>query len=211
MTKRCDFKYYKTFLPRRQPSNLTKQQIDKLATLSPERQAKYLSMIADLDEDAYKALNILAQAAPKRLSALTDRGKAMTDLAQQADEVNKRLMDAVPEAERMTYQETGERLLLSLSKGQVMDQATRALATPAFYNTLHNYPLLNKQLLNALESGNDAAVVALTNRLVDSAGIIAGYIGDGNAASIAMNSRKYYKNQMKKAQDIKQLFQNGAC
>lgn len=52
MTKRCDMRFYKSFLPRRQPSDLTAKQIEKLKELDDVQASKYLSMLADIDDDA---------------------------------------------------------------------------------------------------------------------------------------------------------------
>lgn len=76
---------------------------------------------------------------------------------------------------------------------------------------MHNLPLLLKQFRHASETGNDAAVALLAKELVLTMGVAAGMSGDKNAASVALNSYKYFKKQMKMGQEIKQLFQNGAC
>lgn len=211
MTKRCDMRFYKSFLPRRQPSDLTAKQIEKLKDLNEAQASKYLSMLADIDDDAYKVMNTAMTISPRRIAQMSDKGKAVTDMVQEAEAAADKLLASAPASERMSAQEVGERLLMNLKKGEVMDPAARALATKAFENMQANLPLLNKQLLNALETGNDTAAVALLNRWVDSMAITAGYVGDGNAWSKAGNMRKYYKQQMKKNADIAQLFQEGKC
>lgn len=211
MTKRCDMRFYKSFLPRRQPSDLTAKQIEKLKDLDDVQASKYLSMLADIDDDAYKVMNTAMAISPRRISQMSDLGKTTTDMIQEAEATANKLLASAPASERMSAQEVGERLLMNLKKGEVMDPAARTLATKAFENMQANLPLLNKQLLNALETGNDTAAVALLNRWVDSMAITAGYVGDGNAWSKAGNMRKYYKQQMKKNADIAQLFQEGKC
>jgi hypothetical protein len=121
------------------------------------------------------------------------------------------MLASAPQSERLSAQEVGERLLINLKKGEVMDPVARTLATKAFENVQAQLPLLNKQLLNAIETGNDTAAVSLLNRWVDSIAVTAGYVGDGNAWSKAGNMRKYYEQQMKKNADIAQLFQEGKC
>lgn len=211
MTKRCDMRFYKSFLPRRQPSDLTAKQIEKLKDLDDVQASKYLSMLADIDDDAYKVMNTAMAISPRRISQMSDLGKSTVEMVQEAEATANKLLASAPASERMSAQEVGERLLMNLKKGEVMDPVARTIATKAFENMQANLPLLNKQLLNALETGNDTAAVALLNRWVDSMAITAGYVGDGNAWSKAGNMRKYYKQQMKKNADIAQLFQEGKC
>jgi hypothetical protein len=211
MTKRCDMRFYKSFLPRRQPSDLTAKQIEKLKDLNEVQASKYLSMLSDIDDDAYKVMNVAMSVSPRRIAQMSDLGKTTTEMIQEAETTANKLLASAPASERMSAQEVGERLLMNLKKGEVMDPAARTLATKSFENMQANLPLLNKQLLNALETGNDTAAVALLNRWVDSMAITAGYVGDGNAWSKAGNMRKYYKQQMKKNADIDQLFREGKC
>lgn len=211
MTKRCDMRFYKSFLPRRQPSDLTAKQIEKLKDLNEAQASKYLSMLADIDDDAYKVMNVAMSVSPRRISQMSDKGKTVTEMIQEAEATANKLLESAPASERMSAQEVGERLLMNLKKGEVMDPAARIIATKAFDNMQANLNLLNKQLLNALETGNETASVALLNRWVDSMAITAGYVGDGNAWSKAGNMRKYFKQQMKKNADIAQLFQEGKC
>jgi len=211
MTKRCDMRFYKSFLPRRQPSDLNANQIAKLKDLDDVQASKYLSMLADIDDDAYRVMNTAMAISPRRIAQMSDKGKAVTEMVQEAEATANKLLASAPASERMSAQEVGERLLMNLKKGEVMDPVARTIATKAFENMQANLPLLNKQLLNALETGNDTAAVALLNRWVDSMAITAGYVGDGNAWSKAGNMRKYYKQQMKKNADIDQLFREGKC
>lgn len=211
MTKRCDMRYYKTFLPKRIPSNLTQKQLDKLGTLSEAQQSKFVSMMSEFDDESVEALNIVSQAAPQRFAQTTNKGLTMAELAQRNQELNARLMASVPESERVSLQEVGERLALGLERGRPLSTEERALAFPAFANRMHNLPLLLKQIQHANASGNTAAQALLAKELVVTMGVAAGMSGDKNAASVAMNSYKYFKKQMQLGKEINQLFQNGAC
>jgi len=211
MSQRCDLRFYKSFLPRRQPSDLSAAQLAKLKDLNEVQASKYLSMLADIDNDAYKVMNTAMAISPRRITQMSDLGKPTAQVVQEAEETANRMLASAPQSERLSAQEVGERLLMNLKKGEVMDPVARTLATKAFENVQAQLPLLNKQLLNAIETGNDTAAVSLLNRWVDSIAVTAGYVGDGNAWSKAGNMRKYYKQQMKKNADIAQLFQEGKC
>jgi hypothetical protein len=156
-------------------------------------------------------MNTAMAISPRRITQMSDLGKPTMQVVQEAEETANRMLASAPQSERLSAQEVGERLLMNLKKGEVMDPVARTLATKAFENVQAQLPLLNKQLLNAIETGNDTAAVSLLNRWVDSIAVTAGYVGDGNAWSKAGNMRKYYKQQMKKNADIAQLFQEGKC
>jgi hypothetical protein len=208
---RCDYKYYKSFLPKRLPSNLTAKQWDKLNTLSPETNTKFLASMSEFDDEGANALSIIAQMAPQRFSQTTNKGMSMAELALKNQKANKKLMDDTPLNEQITFQEVGERLALNQKKGQPLSTEERALAMPAFVNRMSRLPLLLKQIQHANETGNTAAQTLLAKELIVTMGVAAGISGDKNAASVALNSYKYFKKQMKLGKDINQLFQNGAC
>lgn len=208
---RCDYKYYKSFLPKRTPSDLTAKQWDKLNTLSPEKSSKFVASMSEFDDEAANALSIVYQMAPQRFSRTTNKGLSMAELALQNQKANQKLMDDTPLNEQMTFQEVGERLALNQKKGQPLSTEERAIVMPAFINRMSRLPLLLKQIQHARETGNTAATALLAKELVVTMGVAAGVSGDKNATSVAQNTYKYFKKQMKQNKEITQLFQNGAC
>ena len=209
--KRCDLRFYKSFLPRRRPSALTAKQQEQLNTLTEAQANKYISMLSDMGDDSFDAMNIAMAISPRRVSQFSDLGTPTAKMVQDAEAAAAKALADVPEAQRLGAQEVGERLLLNYKKGEVLDPVARALASKAFANVYANMPLLTKSLKHALETKNERAATALLNQWVDSLAITAGYVGDGNAWSKAGNMRKYYKQQIKRDADIAQLFQDGKC
>jgi len=208
---RCDFKYYKSFLPKRMPSALTQKQLDKLNTLSPEQKSKFVAAMSEFDDESANALAIISQMAPQRFAQTTNKGLSMAELALKNQKANQKLLDAVPVEERQSLQQIGENLSLNFKKGQPLSTEERALAMPAFVNRMSRLPLLLKQMQHANETGNAAGQALLAKELVVTMGVAAGISGDKNAASVALNSYKYFKKQMQLGKEINQLFQNGAC
>lgn len=211
MAARCDFKYYKRFLTRRMPSDLSAKQMDKINELTTAQASKYVARMTELDDEAANALNILSQTAPGRFAQTTNKGLSMSELAMRNQDAANKLLNSVPVEERQTLQQIGENLALSVQKGRGLSTEERAIAMPAFVNRMHNLPLLLKQFKHATETNNQAAIALLAKELVVTMGVSAGISGDKNAASVALNSYKYFKKQMQANKEIQQLFQNGAC
>lgn len=211
MAARCDLKYYKRFLTRRIPSDLSAKQMDKINELTTAQASKYVARMTELDDEAANALNILSQTAPGRFAQTTNKGLSMSELAMRNQDAANKLLNSVPVEERQTLQQIGENLALSVQKGRGLSTEERAIAMPAFINRMHNLPLLLKQFKHATETNNQAAIALLAKELVVTMGISAGISGDKNAASVALNSYKYFKKQMQANKEIQQLFQNGAC
>lgn len=211
MAASCDLKYYKRFLTRRIPSDLSAKQMDKINELTTAQASKYVARMTELDDEAANALNILSQTAPGRFAQTTNKGLSMSELAMRNQDAANKLLNSVPVEERQTLQQIGENLALSVQKGRGLSTEERAIAMPAFVNRMHNLPLLLKQFKHATETNNQAAIALLAKELVVTMGVSAGISGDKNAASVALNSYKYFKKQMQANKEIQQLFQNGAC
>jgi len=211
MAAKCDLKYYKRFLNKRVPSNLSQRQLDKLNELNDAQKSKFVARMSEFDDESANALNVLSSIAPQRFAQTTNKGLSMAELDMRNKEAAARLLSDIPEDERATLQTIGENLALGVERGRPLSVEERSIAFPAFANRMHNLPLLLKQFRHASETGNDAAVALLAKELVLTMGVAAGMSGDKNAASVALNSYKYFKKQMKMGQEIKQLFQNGAC
>lgn len=211
MAAKCDLKYYKRFLARRLPSNLSQRQLDKMNELTEAQKSKFVARMSEFDDETANALNILSTAAPQRFSQTTNKGLTMEELAARNQDAATKLLNSIPAEERVTLQQIGENLALGVERGRPLSVEERSIAFPAFANRMHNLPLLLKQFRHATDSGNQAAVALLAKELVLTMGVAAGMSGDKNAASVALNSYKYFKKQMKMGQEIKQLFQNGAC
>ena len=211
MAAKCDLKYYKRFLNKRVPSNLSQRQLDKLNELNDAQKSKFVARMSEFDDESANALNVLSSIAPQRFAQTTNKGLSMAELDMRNKEAAARLLSDIPAEERATLQTIGENLALGVERGRPLSVEERSIAFPAFANRMHNLPLLLKQFRHASETGNDAAVALLAKELVLTMGVAAGMSGDKNAASVAVNSYKYFKKQMKMGQEIKQLFQNGAC
>jgi len=211
MAAKCDLKYYKRFLNKRVPSNLSQRQLDKLNELNDAQKSKFVARMSEFDDESANALNVLSSIAPQRFAQTTNKGLSMAELDMRNKEAAARLLSDIPAEERATLQTIGENLALGVERGRPLSVEERSIAFPAFANRMHNLPLLLKQFRHASETGNDAAVALLAKELVLTMGVAAGMSGDKNAASVALNSYKYFKKQMKMGQEIKQLFQNGAC
>lgn len=211
MAARCEFKYYKRFLNRRLPSNLSQRQLNKLGELTEAQQSKFVASMSEFDDETANALNIISQAAPQRFAQTTNKGLSMAELAARNQDAAAKLLDSIPVEERATLQQIGENLALGVERGRPLSVEERSIAFPAFANRMHNLPLLLKQFRHASETGNQAAMALLAKELVLTMGVAAGMSGDKNAASVALNSYKYFKKQMQVGKEINQLFQNGAC
>lgn len=211
MAAKCDFKYYKRFLSRRLPSDLSQKQLNKLNELTEAQKSKFVAKMSEFDDESANALNILSSVAPQRFAQTTNKGLSMAELATRNQDTANKLLASIPEGERATLQQIGENLALGLEKGRALSVEERAIAFPAFANRMHGLPLLLKQFKHATETGNQAAISLLAKELVLTMGVSAGMSGDKNAASVALNSYKYFKKQMQAGKEIQQLFQNGAC
>jgi len=207
---KCDLKYLKYFAPKRVPSNLSSKQLDKLNTLTDVQAGRYMKQRDYLNDESSRALEILAQIAPQRFARTTNLGRPTLEVMEEARQNAEKL--ARETSDDINYlQEAGENILTNFRKGNPMSMEERALAYPAFINTMDKLPLLLKQISYAKQSGNNRAATLLGMEMVKSMAIIAGFFGDINALSVGFNSLKYMNKQIKEAQTIRKLFQNGEC
>lgn len=207
---KCDLKYYKYFMPERRPSRLTSNQLNKIANMTDERAAKYLSSRDYLNDDSVAALEGMAALFPQRFAQTTNKGKPTQDVMNRANEAAQRMAKENFEGEDY-LQQAGDAIASNFRKNNPMSMEERALAYPAFANRMSNLPLLVRQIKHAVDTGNDKVSGMLGLELVKTMGVAAGVMGDKNAVSVALNSMKYLNRQIKQAQSIQRLLVNGDC
>jgi hypothetical protein len=207
MAAKCDLKFYKYFAPAKNP---TARQLDMIANLGEHRATKYLSSRDYLNDDTTKVLESLAAIAPQRFARTTNIGRPIPEVMQEAQQAGERLAKATSEGSDY-LEEAAENIARNFRKGSPMSMEERSVIYPAFKNRMDNLPLLTRQIQYAHQNNNTQTASVLAMELVKTMGMSAAVFGDKNAVSVAMNSMKYLNRQIKQAETINRLFQNGEC
>lgn len=95
MAAKCDLKYYKRFLNKRVPSNLSQRQLDKLNELNDAQKSKFVARMSEFDDESANALNVLSSIAPQRFAQTTNKGLSMAELDMRNKEAAARLLSDI--------------------------------------------------------------------------------------------------------------------
>lgn len=207
---RCDLPLYKNVLPKVRVTQLTSNQMDKLAQMDKTKKSFFMNERVYANEDEKDLMEGLAYIFGRRLEAKTNVGIKMDTFT------NETYQKALKAAQDSGYNSPdalalGQDILMRTQKGNPLSNEERALALPAFLKRLESQPLINRQYLKAYESGDEEMMARIGAEIAQSMVMFAGVRADQNALSVGFNTYKYMYKQIQANAKIAKLFQNGAC
>jgi hypothetical protein len=210
MAKRCDLPLYKGIMPKVKITDLTETQVKRLAAMDDTKKKFFMNDRLYADESEKDLMEGMAYIFGRRLEAKTNKGINMQNFT---NETYEKALKAAQEAGYNSPEaiELGDEILKRVPKGSAMTNQERALALPAFLNRFESLPLLNKQFLAAVDSGDDNLIATFGAEIAKSMAIFAGVRADQNALSVGLNTYKYMYKQIQSNAKITKLFENGAC
>jgi hypothetical protein len=210
MVKRCDLPLYRGVMPKVKITDLTANQVKKLAAMDDTKKKFFMNDRLYADESEKDLMEGLSYVFSRRLETKTNKGINMEEFT---NDTYKKALKAAQESgfNSPDALELGQEILLKTQKGAPLSNEQRALALPAFLKRFESLPLLNKQFLAAVESGDDNLIATFGAEVAKSMAIFAGVRADQNALSVGFNTYKYMYKQIQANAKITKLFENGAC
>jgi hypothetical protein len=210
MKNRCDLPLYKGVLPKVRVTDITSNQMRKLANMDPNKKQFFMNERLYADDSEKDLMEGMAYIFGRRIEAKTNLGINMESFT------NESYQKALKAAQEGGYNSPdalalGEEILKGVTKGAPLTNEQRALALPAFLKRFESQPLLNKQFLQAYESGDEDMTARFGAEIAKSIAMFAGVRADQNALSVGFNTYKYMYKQIQANAKITKLFQNGAC
>jgi hypothetical protein len=210
MKNRCDLPLYKGVLPKVRVTDITSNQMRKLANMDPNKKQFFMNERLYADDSEKDLMEGMAYIFGRRIEAKTNLGINMESFT------NESYQKALKAAQEGGYNSPdalalGEEILLKTQTGSALTNEQRALALPAFLKRFESQPLLNKQFLQAYESGDEDMTARFGAEIAKSIAMFAGVRADQNALSVGFNTYKYMYKQIQANAKITKLFQNGAC
>lgn len=206
---RCDLPLYKNVLPKIKVTQLTSNQMKRLSNLDKEKKQFFMNERLYADDAEKDLMEGWAAIFGKRLESKTNVG---IDMGTFTNEAYQKGLKAAEEAglgnDALAL---GEEILLRTTKGAPLTHEQRALALPAFLKRFEAQPLLNRQYLQAYNSGDEDMTARFGAEIAKSIAVLAGVRADQNALSVALNTYKYMYKQIQENAKIMKLFQNGDC
>lgn len=207
---RCELPLYKDVLPKVRVTQLTSNQMEKLANLDQGKKSFFMNQRLYADDDEKDLMEGLAYIFNRRLEAKTNLGIQMDAFTNETyDKALKAARDAGYDSPDAL--ELGQDILLRTQKGTPLSNEERALALPAFLKRFESQPLLNKQFLKAVEMGDEDMIARFGAEIAKSIAVFAGVRADQNALSVGFNTYKYMYKQIQANAKITKLFHNGEC
>lgn len=206
---RCDLPLYKNVLPKVKVTQLTSTQMNKLKSMDPNKKSFFMNERLYANDTEKDLMEGMAYIFNKRIEGKTNLGINMEDFTNET--YKKALKAAQDEGIGADALALGEDILLRTQRGTPLNNAERALALPAFLKRFESQPLLNRQFLQAYESGDEEMQARLGAEIAKSIAMFAGVRADQNALSVGFNTYKYMYKQIQANAKIAKLFHNGDC
>jgi hypothetical protein len=206
---RCDLPLYKNVLPKVKVTQLTSTQMNKLKSMDPNKKSFFMNERLYANDTEKDLMEGMAYIFNKRIEGKTNLGINMEDFTNET--YKKALKAAQDEGIGTDALALGEDILLRTQRGTPLNNAERALALPAFLKRFESQPLLNRQFLQAYESGDEEMQARLGAEIAKSIAMFAGVRADQNALSVGFNTYKYMYKQIQANAKIAKLFYNGDC
>ena len=206
---RCDLPLYKNVLPKVKITQLTSTQMNKLKSMDPNKKSFFMNERLYANDTEKDLMEGMAYIFNKRIEGKTNLGINMENFTNET--YQKALKAAEAEGLAPDALALGEDILLRTQKGNPLNNAERALALPAFLKRFEAQPLLNRQFLQAYESGDEEMQARLGAEIAKSIAMFAGVRADQNALSVGFNTYKYMYKQIQANAQIAKLFHNGDC
>lgn len=206
---RCDLPLYKNVLPKVRVTQLTSNQMKRISNLDKGKKQFFMNERLYADDAEKDLMEGMAYVFNRRLEGKTNLNINMESFTN--DTYQKALKAAKDEGLTPDALALGEDILLKSQKGTPLTNEQRAIALPAFLKRFESQPLLNRQFLQAYESGDEDMIARTGAEIAKSIAMFAGVRADQNALSVGFNTYKYMYKQIQANATITKLFQNGDC
>lgn len=206
---RCDLPLYKNVLPKVRVTQLTSNQMKRISNLDKGKKQFFMNERLYADDAEKDLMEGMAYVFNRRLEGKTNLNINMESFTN--DTYQKALKAAKDEGLTPDALALGEDILLKSQKGTPLTNEQRAIALPAFLKRFEAQPLLNRQFLQAYESGDEDMIARTGAEIAKSIAMFAGVRADQNALSVGFNTYKYMYKQIQANATITKLFQNGDC
>lgn len=207
---KCNFNYYKYFIKKQGDKPMTDRQLELMRNMDGKRKSNFIGYRNWLDANDASNLNNIAAIHSQKFTSQSQKGWGMDKVAKMADEQAEVLAQQIRNVNGDTT-DPGMLLLMNRVRGDVFNAAEKELVTRTFLNRFNNLDLLTKQIDNAIETGNQNAIEALSVEMNKTIGAIAAYMGDINATSAAFRHIKRMNQQIKQGREVTRLFEGGGC
>lgn len=207
---KCNFNYYKYFLKKKDIGAMTDRQLELMRNMDPKRKSNFIGYRNWLDAQDANNLNNIASIHSQKFTSQSQKGWVTSKVQQEANKQAEALAEQIRSVNGDTT-DPGMLLLMNRVRGDVFNAAEKELVAKTFINRMNNLDLLTKQIDNAIATGNENAIEALSIEMNKTIGAIAAYMGDINATSTAFRHIKKMNQQIKEGRKLSKLFEGGGC